>query len=347
MTDVDDDIRLAMAELDEEQHDEIVEEEQKEEENEISELQTGDKPEESVEESDSQEVTEQENGEQEGSQDEPEEKPEEVEEIAPPQSWSGLQKENWDKIPPETRKYILEREDQAHKALTQHDEVRNFGKQMKEISAPYEAIMQAEGTSADAAFKNYLNMAYIMRQGQPEQKAQIIRETMQQFNIDPQSVFGGGQQQQNMTPAQIEQMVNQRLEQAEQSRTQEQQRAEEERINQEIEAFASNPENIYFNDVRAQMGALLDSGQAKDMKEAYEQAIWAHPQIRPVLLAKQQAEAKEKRKQETERKKKAATSVTGSPDAKSSTSKSKGSNNNSIEEDIAAAIEEVEGSARV
>jgi hypothetical protein len=54
------------------------------------------------------------------------------------------------------------------------------------------------------------------------------------------------------------------------------------------------------------MAALLQAGQAKDLQDAYEQAVWANPQTRTSLIAQQQQEAKAKATQTAQAAKQAA-----------------------------------------
>lgn len=320
------------------------------EENEIIELQESEEPVDEQPEQGSEEEPE-EGGEGQASEKEPKEelKEEAAEKTTSdddaPVSWSGLYKQKWKDIPSDVRKYIQQREEEAHKALTKHDEERNFGRSLKEIATPYIPTIQAEGGSVEGAFKDLLNVAYVLRTGNPMQKAQVIRENMRAFNVDPALVFGQQQQQNPQLSA-----IENELQQLKQEREKERLLQEEQNnstIQQEIEAFASNPSNVYFNDVRDIMATLLNSGQAQGLEEAYEKAIWAHPQVRAALLEKQNAETQEKRKKELEAKKKAASSVTGSPDVKSVNSTKKVSKKASIEEDIAAAFEELESASSV
>lgn len=90
----------------------------------------------------------------------------------------------------------------------------------------------------------------------------------------------------------------------------------------EVAQFASKPENMYFENVKDDVVRRLQSGAAATLAEAYEQATWASPEIRPLLLraqapapvvdtAKKDAEAAQRKKADAARN--AAGSVTGAP----------------------------------
>jgi hypothetical protein len=95
-------------------------------------------------------------------------------------------------------------------------------------------------------------------------------------------------------------------------KTQLQEEIENDKLSNEIQAFAANPANIHFQEVRHIMGSLLESGKAGNLQEAYDSAIWSIPSIRAELEAKAEAAKAEKRKAEMAAKKKAAASVSGS-----------------------------------
>ena len=67
------------------------------------------------------------------------------------------------------------------------------------------------------------------------------------------------------------------------------------------------------------MAALLKDGLAKDLQDAYDQAVYARPDIRSTLLEQQLAEKEAKRvadaKAKADAARKASGSVTGSPGA--------------------------------
>lgn len=82
----------------------------------------------------------------------------------------------------------------------------------------------------------------------------------------------------------------QTLEQLLQQRDQAAAEAQRAQVNAQIEAFVSDPAHIYFDNVKDIIVGLLESEQAVDLKDAYEKAIWASPEVRPLLIQQQQVE---------------------------------------------------------
>jgi hypothetical protein len=86
------------------------------------------------------------------------------------------------------------------------------------------------------------------------------------------------------------------------------------------------------------MATLLSSGQAADLQEAYDQACWADPAVRPLILTDQQRAAQAKAADEARAKawaaRRASGSVTGAPGAGGSPSQRASNPNASVEDDV-------------
>lgn len=90
---------------------------------------------------------------------------------------------------------------------------------------------------------------------------------------------------------------------------------EQQETEAEISRFAKD--HPHLETVRAMMGNLMLTGQAIDMEDAYQKAIWATPEIRTQLIAEQQTAnaptARDKERERAEKAKRAAVSLNGSP----------------------------------
>lgn len=244
----------------------------------------------------------------------PQETPsEEVEAIEPPPpSFSAQIKEKWKDLPPDVRAELVKRENDVHQMFTRHDGELNLGRKMKDVITPYMSIIQAEGGTPEGAVKDLLNTAYVLRTASPEQKRDLLLQVAQQYGVD----LGVQQQSPNdafvmmqRELAQIKQMANPEF-----IKSQLQEQMEHDKIISEVKAFAENPANKYFEQVKPLMAPILASGQAKDIQEAYDKACYADPTIRSTLISEQTKELEAKRKAEIAAKKQAAASVTGSPE---------------------------------
>ena len=235
----------------------------------------------------------------------------EVKKSDAPVALSGAIKAKWNELPEDVRAEWKKREDDIHRMMTSKEGELNLGRSIKEIAAPYEAIIRSEGGTVEGAFKDLLNTSYVLRAGTPQQKAQAVMQAIQQYGVDLSLV--GGQQQQNPLSA-IQQEIQALRQQADPNRikSQLQEEMERDRITGEIQAFAANPANVHFEAVKSTMGSLISTGRAKDLQAAYDMAIWSDPSIRSELLKAQQTQEADKRKAEMAAKRKASVSVSGS-----------------------------------
>jgi len=77
---------------------------------------------------------------------------------------------------------------------------------------------------------------------------------------------------------------------------------------QKIEAFSKDPKYPFFNDLKADMGILIQSGQAKDLPEAYQKAMMLNDKTRDQYI-QDQLEAKNKEKIASAQKSKQAATI--------------------------------------
>lgn len=238
-------------------------------------------------------------------------------EVAPPTkaptSWTATAKAEWEKLPDAIRQEVLRREDEMHKGLTKQDDERLTGKRFNEAINPFLPLINSTGAQPIAVIQDLLQTVYNLKTGTPEQKANTLRQIAQAYDVD---VEGLSQPQPYIDPAleTLQQRLD-RMEQLEQQRAFQYQQSQEQQLSSEIAAFAAKHE--HYDKVSPHMAALLSNGIAQTLEDAYNQAIWANPDVRSILTANQQREADEKRKQEIQAKttaaKMAAGSVTGSP----------------------------------
>lgn len=258
-------------------------------------------------------------------------------------------KSKWSELPPEVQDALLAREQDIQKGLSKFDEDKNLGKQLREVINPYMPIIQAEGGNPTTAVQSLLNSAYILRTGDPVTKATLVQNLIRQYGIDMSIV-----QDQTGAPKQLDPAINSVISELNQLKQQIYQNNTlqdsytNDKISSEYRVFTENPTNIYKDLVKDDMIALLEKGLAANFQEAYDKAVWLNPQSRSALeqerVAKQLADAEAKRKSEIEAKRKASVSVHGNPGLLKPNTPVV-TQNNSVEDDIRAALREVRESA--
>lgn len=227
---------------------------------------------------------------------------------APPTHWTGTAKIDWNKIPAGLRESIA-------KDYEQIAPMREVAPVLQQY-APL--IQQRYGGNLSQGIGSVLQLY----QNAVNDPIAFARDFCQQWRIDPQKlgispVQANGQEQQADDPyGQRFQQIETALQQIAQQPVLHQQR----QIQSDIQSFqtAMKPdgsvEHPYFNDVRAHMAALMQTpGGPTSLKDAYDQACWANPNVRVAILKEQETAKEAERRQAIARAQGAAVSVSGAP----------------------------------
>ena len=183
----------------------------------------------------------------------------------------------------------------------------------------HEPLYAGRGIPAEQALDALFNAQRVLE----ERPYEAIQVLARQYGVDlsrlvPQPAPQHEQASQPADPAyqaamaridRLEQLLTYQQQQAYQSQTAHAQRA--------IDDFAADPKHSHFRAAEPIMAALISSGQAKGLEQAYEMACRAHPEISKAIAAaeteaRERASAKERQRVAAEAKAKAV-SVRGSP----------------------------------
>lgn len=229
----------------------------------------------------------------------------------PPSSWrKEVAEKYWSQFAPEVQDEVLRREADFHKGIESWRSNADKGKAFEQAIAPFQDNLKAANVDAVTAVKELLGADHILRNAPESVKVQKLLELAGIYGIDLRKEF-------SPDVAKYEQELFQTREQLKQFQTQ-QQLASQQSLNSDIEAFKAAPGHEHFEAVRAHMAALLQGGQAKDLSDAYDMAVYANPETRAALLQQQAAQASAGA--QAQRAKAAAVSVRGSSPASGATS---------------------------
>lgn len=261
----------------------------------------------------------------------------------PPQYAKKGIREKWAELPVEVREEVYEREREIHQQMTRYDEERNFGKQVKQVVGPYEGFIRQLGSDPVQAVDYLIKTDYALRTAAPEQRKALFMKAAADYGIQ---LGGNDFQADPFAPPvdpRIETMQQQltRLENDRTHATQQAQLAEQASIEQQITDFASRLENVFFDRVSPFMATLLESGQAANLEEAYDMAVYANPETRELQQAAQSAQSQRTqallKQAEADKARAASVSVTGAPGP--SVEASSPNTAGSLEDDIRQAIQ--------
>ncbi|MGZ5029081.1 MAG: hypothetical protein ACXWAT_00550 [Methylobacter sp.] len=240
----------------------------------------------------------------------PEEKPEEKSPVAttkqPPASWSKDKHEVWGSLTPDAQEYIEHREKQMLDGIEQYKQGHQYAQDMQRTIAPYMESMQRFNVQPQQAIQNLFNAHIALTEGSIESRQQTFIKLGQDIGLIPKD----GQQQIDPYTQQLQERLD-RIERAEQDRARQQQEQTYNKVAADVEAFAADPEHVYFDEVADDMLPFLKPGMTiAELKTVYDKAVWANPITRAKELAKEQQKASslssDKSRQEAEKAKKAA-----------------------------------------
>jgi hypothetical protein len=213
-----------------------------------------------------------------------------------PTSWNKGAQAKYNALDPEVKAMVHQREADFHKGIEQYKGLANIGQSFVAEFQPYEALIRASGQTPQNLVKAWMNAEYQLKVGTPEQKAALFVQYAKDYGIDLAHVTAAAEKiaagQPAVAPvdpkvAALEQQVQQLT-----GHFTEQQKVAAQReysgIVAETRAFGQKPENKHYEAVKLDMAALMESGRAESLQDAYDKAVWANPETRALLLAEQQ-----------------------------------------------------------
>lgn len=196
-----------------------------------------------------------------------------------PSSWKKEAAEAFAVLPAHVQDEVLRREGDFHKGIEGFKQAADTGRRFESAIAPYLQTIQKLGVSPEMAVSTLMKADHTLRYAPPAVKVAEFQKLAQIYGID----LG---QQIDPNVAELQNQIYQLQEQQRQNQEQ-QQSSVQQSLNSDISRFAAEPGHEHFEAVRDHMAALLQGGQAKDLSEAYDQAVYANPQTRNQVLAKQ------------------------------------------------------------
>lgn len=220
-----------------------------------------------------------------------------------PSSWKPAARAEFAKLPESIRAEIHRRETEAAAGVQQLVPDAQLGRSMREVAAPYKALIDAEaGGRPELAFGELMKTAAILRMGTPQQKLNVVLGVAKQYGVDLSQAFPAPApgQPPAQPPAAPQTFQDPRVDQLLQHlQTQEQQRvaAEQAQLESTVTAWMEakdekgNLKYPYLGDVMDTMQVLVPHlrqanpslSHGEVLQRAYEQAIWANPDVRPLL----------------------------------------------------------------
>ena len=217
-------------------------------------------------------------------------------------------------LPKAVQDEILKREEDIFKGIEGYRQRAEFGDSLKVVLDPYMPILSQYNISPQAQVKDMMQSHYILAFGTPQQKQEMVQRVFKDYNLDP--AWLTGQSQSSEPPAWVDPAVEdlrsqvKNLQSSLSSMTEQQQQAYRAEVTKKVEAFATDPKNIYFVELADDIAQLIRSKVCTTVEEAYERALWANPAVRAKELKRQAKDKQAAERAEAEARAKAAREVT-------------------------------------
>lgn len=277
--------------------------------------------------------------------------------VVAPEHWSQDDKARFAGLPDDTtRKTLLDWRTQIEKGaqekFTEASAIRKEVDEIGEALRPIDSIIQQNGLSRADAVARLVGADQLLRQdlGQgisaiiqgygrsvagTDQARQLVRQMAQQLGVEQGGQQqgeqpGDGQAKPDPRIAALERTVQEMRDQTQAQRDQQLaqiRQSAQTKLDSFVEAKAEDgtPKHPHYEAVKVVMGALMGSareaGQMMTLEQAYEQAVWARPELREALTKAQQ-DAAAKAADEARRSKVAAAKAAGTPQTKSAPTRS-------------------------
>ena len=251
-----------------------------------------------------------------------------------PSSWRGEAKQHWGELPSEVRQEVMRRERHVNDVLRDSADARHFQDTFEEVVRPYASFIAADGQNPLQATQNLMQAAATLRAGTADQKVAMAYDIIKRYGVDIQMldsmlagetpVPGGGLPGQPGAVAPgdpLLQYIDQRLapvtefvDDLRDFRTN-RQRALEAEVDTEVDTFAADPNNVFFEDVREDMAVILETaanqGRNMTISQAYDVALNMNPELAKIQSQRRVAQNALDRQKTLAQKKAAAASVQG------------------------------------
>lgn len=240
-----------------------------------------------------------------------------------PSTWRAAAKEKWNTIDPGIREEILKREVDIGRGINQYKQDADYGRGVQQTLTPYMAMINASGSTPNQVVSSMLDTFYRLTNSNPQEKAQVLLQAAQQYGADMSILQQEVDPQQNQMQQQLY-PVMQEVQQLKQQLSQRDNQAQQQEFSQatsSIEAFrnatdeAGQLKHPHLESVRDNMASQIERansmGNEMTLDEAYENAIWAQPELRQSLQAAQSVTSEATRIKEAAEKAKKAKKAAG------------------------------------
>ena len=196
--------------------------------------------------------------------------------VRPPPGWSPASKVAFDTLPESVKADIAKRELEVNKGFEKLSSYKGIDK--------YVDMAKQSGTTIDKALENYVGLEQLLRRDVFAGIDQVLINS----GVQPRAFFqawlqrNGGQQSAQPAPQARQQAFDPR-QLVDQTRAAIRSEMEQERLVESVKAFAADPANRFFENVKPDMARLADVYPNRSIKELYDMACRSDPEISKLI----------------------------------------------------------------
>lgn len=197
-----------------------------------------------------------------------------------PKSWAKDVHPVWEKIDPKAQEYIEKREKDFLDGLDQYKGAATFAKSIQDVLTPYQPLLQSKGLDAPAVINDLMGTYTRLTQGSIEQRQAALQQVAKNLGIPLPQMAANGEQPQPTIDPRI-QTLEQQFQEIRDAQVRQQQaalQAAQTKAQAEVEAFASDPKNAFFDECHEDIVKFIRAGES--LQDAYDKAVWANPVTR-------------------------------------------------------------------
>ena len=182
-----------------------------------------------------------------------------------PSSWKEEELQDWEATPEHIRKAVERREREMNQFMEESAPRRKLAETFEQTTSRYADVLEQAGIDPMSAYDESLQLYKILRSGDVNLKRQAINHIAQTYGINLDATE---------TSDPITSAIRQELQGIKSelgSWKQQQAEAQQLEAANQITAFSKGKE--HFEQVKFQMGQLIESGIAADLQDAYDKAL--------------------------------------------------------------------------
>ena len=200
----------------------------------------------------------------------------------PPSTWRKEAVAKWDALDPLVQEEVEKRELDAINGINTYKSKGDLAEQWERAISPYQATIQSMNISPQKAAQALFAADHAMRYGTPHQKLAMIQKMAKDYGIQMEGLPEPEQEDPRISA--LQQKLDE-IDRRDQARDAALAADRDETAKKALDEFREKAPHL--DAVREDMAALIETGRASNLQDAYDKAVWGKAELRDALIAEQ------------------------------------------------------------